>query len=270
MQKNPNSAGKKQKVLCARKMKNWDFCRRNFDHSLEVFRSKYLTKGGFHLKKVTKFFFCTQKIEKLSTSFVRVFLKVWKFSAQSREVKKHFLWKKYQIVFLRTYLAVLRKQPDYFCRNFDEKRSGSEKKNWRINKYKNVFLHIFNAFLKTLLRTFLPKPQNFKFTVRKKPKSLGRLYQNVFCTLKMKKWDFRRWIFAHSLEVFCSKERNEKIWNRYRSNLLRTYLAALRKQPDSFCRNFDKKRSGSEKKNGNQQKIRMFPSISSMQFWKHC
>ena len=74
-------------------MKNWDFCRRSFDHSLEVFRSKYLIKGTFHLKKNTKFFFCTQKMKNW-VLFGEVFLKVWKFSAQSRETKKHFLWEK--------------------------------------------------------------------------------------------------------------------------------------------------------------------------------
>ena len=54
VQKKPNSRRKKapKHSVRTKKKKNWDSCRRIFDHSLEVFRSEYMTKKTFQLEKL--------------------------------------------------------------------------------------------------------------------------------------------------------------------------------------------------------------------------
>ena len=110
-----------QSVLCTRKMKNCDFCRRSFDHSLEVFRSKYLTKGTFLLKKISKFFFAHNKW-KTQYFLEKFFSKSGSFPLKVENRKSIFSEKIYQIVLLRSLLAALTKQPQLFCPTFDKKK----------------------------------------------------------------------------------------------------------------------------------------------------
>ena len=120
-----------------------------------------------------KKYLCTQKMKNRFFSG-EVFLKVWEFSAQNREMKKHFLWKKYQIVLLRTYLAVLRKQPDFFCSNFDKKCSCSRENFEESRKNKYAVFPILDALSKTLLKTFLLEPEYLSLQSEKQPKSPGK------------------------------------------------------------------------------------------------
>ena len=115
-------------------------------------------------------------------------LKIWKFSAQKREMKKHFLWKKYQIVLLRRYLAVLRKQPEFFCPNFDKKCSRYSENFEETRKKKYAVFPILNALSKTLLKTFLLEPEYLSIQSKKQPKSPGKKPRCPLHTKNEKLW----------------------------------------------------------------------------------
>ena len=99
-----------------------------------------------HRKWKTEYFFSGEN-----------FLKVWKFSAQNREVKKHFLWKSYKIVLLSTSLAVLRKQPQLFWPTFDKKLSGS----------RNTLPHLECTF-KNTVENYSAEAQTFELKSKKR------------------------------------------------------------------------------------------------------
>ena len=86
---------KHQNFFCAQIMKNLDFCCRNFDHSMEVFRSRYMTRKTLHLKKYTKLFLCT------------IILKSWD--------QCQFFWIKLRENVVRSTRKLTRKLKLFFC-----------------------------------------------------------------------------------------------------------------------------------------------------------
>ena len=154
-------------------MKTWDFFRRSFDHCLEVFRSKYLTKGTFHLKETSKFFFCSQKMKNW-VLFGEVFPKVWKFSAQSRETKKDFLWEEKPNCSSAHVFSCFAKTTATFLPNIWQKR----------DQVPRTIFHTLNALLKTLLKTVLLKLKHSSSS----PKKLKSLVKNTKMSSAHKNW----------------------------------------------------------------------------------
>ena len=200
-----------KKIRVTRKNKNVLF--HNLMALLKTLMKIFLPKLGYLRPQSIKSLFLWKKRTKKSTGYEKwktekllgeKLLKIWKFSAQKREMKKHFLWKKYQNVLLRTYLAVLRKQPELFCPNFDKKCSRSRENFEESRKNKYAVFPILNALSKTLLKTFLLEP-DYLSKQSKNGLNLRENNQSVRCTRKMKNCDFCRRSFDHSLEVFRSK-----------------------------------------------------------------
>ena len=103
---------------------------------------------------------------------------------------------------------------DFFCPIFEKKCSSAEKKTWVTKKNTNVLFHILNALLKTLLKFFLPKPEDLSLLPQKKHVSLRKTCQNAICTRKMKNWDNSRRSFVQSLKVSCSKYHERNFFTR--------------------------------------------------------
>ena len=96
--------------------------------------------------------------------------------------------KRYQIVLLRTYLVVLRKQREFFGPNFDKKSSGSENEIEEGRKQERCLPHL-ECTLQVSWKRLL-KPGAFNRTFRKKPLTLGEKYEKGLCTRKKTNADF--------------------------------------------------------------------------------
>ena len=113
------------------------------------------------------------KNEKQSIFFGEVFLKVWKFSAQNREMKKHFLWKKYQIVLLRTYLPVWENNRHFFAQTLTKNAHVLGKILRNPEKRSTLSSPSWMHFRKHL-KIFLLEPEYLGLQSKKQPKSPGK------------------------------------------------------------------------------------------------
>ena len=104
--------------------------------------------------------------------FGEIFLKVWKFSTQKRELKKTFsLEKSTKTLFCTRLLAFLfryfEKLAEFFWPKHRQKCSSSEKKNKKRWKSNIFVFHILHGLSETLLKSFLLQPGIFELTVQK-------------------------------------------------------------------------------------------------------
>ena len=163
------------------------------------------------VKKVPKII-CTQK-RKIEDFFGEVFLKVWKFAAQSTKLKKPSPSEKStKTLFCTRILLCWENCRIFFCSILDKKCSGSSKKISVTKKNKNVLFHALNTLLETLLKIVLPKLERLS-SQSKKPKSLRKKFQIVLWMRKLKHWDFCWRSFAQSLDVFRSKYMTKKTFH---------------------------------------------------------
>ena len=124
--------------------------------------------------------------------FGEVFLKVWKFSAQSRETKKHFLWEKMAKCSSAQVFCCVEKSAEFFAQSSTNYSQVPREKNRVTRKNKNVLFLNLQALLKTLMKIFLPKleylrPQSIKSLFLWKKKN-----QKVHWIRKMKNWETSR------------------------------------------------------------------------------
>ena len=121
---------------------------------------------------------------KCCSKFGGLLLKVEKWKSLSSA-------KRYQIVLLRTYLAVLRKQREIFGPNFDKKAQVPRKKFRKEKKTRTLSSTSWMHFARLCWKLLL-KPGAFNRTFRKKPLTLGEKYENGLCIRKKTNADFCR------------------------------------------------------------------------------
>ena len=173
-------------------------------------------KPNFRRKKAPKFPLHTKKMKNWVV-FWRVFLKGWKFSAQKRKSKSIFSWKRYQILLLRTYLAFLRKELEFFFPKIDIKSSISTQKSWGIKKKPGRCLPRLDCTFESTVENISGKPWKVRLTVQNNHNFLGK---NV--TKKSsahKNWKTRTFVEDFSIIVWKFPARgtwfkNRCIWKR--------------------------------------------------------
>ena len=127
--------------------------------------------------------------------------------------------KRYQIVLLRTYLAVLRKQPEFFGPNFDKKCPGSEKENEEGRKTKTLSSTTWMHFAKHCWK-LLRKPGAFNRTFRKNAFNSGEKIRKWTLHKKKDECRFLSENFALSSKVSCSKHKINKLFRLGRNATL--------------------------------------------------
>ena len=184
---------------------------------------------------------CTRKMKNWGF-FGEVFLKVWKFSAQSTKLKKKLFRKKYQNVVLHTYFTVLKKLPEFFCPISEKNCSSAEKKTWVTKKNKNVLFHVLNAFLKTLLKIFRPKLGELSLLSEKIVYLWGK---GAKMPSAHEKWKIEIFLAEVLLKAWnfpaqSTMKENFSLGKSYRVVPLRTYFAFFRSVPGIFNSNWEK------------------------------
>ena len=131
--------------------------------------------------------FCGKKVPKTllrtkneKTYFGRVLLE------EQKRKKNIVSGKRYQIAFLHSYFALLRRLPKCFCPKIDKKCLRSKIKKDEPRENKNAVFHILIALLKTPLKTFLLRPRTLQRTVREKTYISAE--KNTKMTSAHKKW----------------------------------------------------------------------------------
>ena len=146
-----------------------------------------------------------------------IFLKGWKISAQKRKWKSIFSGKRYQILLLRTYLAFLRKELEFFFPKIDIKSSISTQKFWGIKKKPGRCLPRLECTFESTVENISGKPWKVRLTVQNNHNFLGK---NV--TKKSsahKNWKTRTFVEDFSIIVWKFPARgtwfkNRCIWKR--------------------------------------------------------
>ena len=99
--------------------------------------------------------------------FAEVFLKVWRFSAQSRAMKKHYLCKKIPNCSSVHVFSCFEKITATFCPIFDKKAQVPSKKKWLIKKKQKRSLPHLEYNSKKTVENCSAEAQTFKLTIQK-------------------------------------------------------------------------------------------------------
>ena len=171
----------REKIRVNRKNKNVLF--HTLKALLKTLMKTFLPKLGYLRPQSIKSLFLWKKRTKKSTGYEKwktekllgeKLLKIWKFSAQNREIKKAFSLKKIPNCSSAHVFSCFEKTTGIFCPNFDKRCSRSRENFEESRKNKYAVFPILNALSKTLLKTFLLELEYLGIQSKKQPKSPGK------------------------------------------------------------------------------------------------
>ena len=150
---------------------------------------------------------------KCCSKFRGLLLKVEKWKSLSSA-------KRYQIVLLRTYLAVLRKQREFFGPSLDKKSSGSEKEIEEGKKQERCLPHLECTLQGSWKRLLKPGAFNRTFRIPKKAFNSGGKVRKRILHKKKDECRFLSENFAPNRKVSCSKHKINKLFRLGRNATL--------------------------------------------------
>ena len=172
----------------------------------------------------------------------KLFSKAERFPPKVEKWKSIFSGKRYQIDLLRTYLAVLRKEPEFSGTNLDKKCSDSKETFWGIKEKPGRCLPRLECTFEITLEKWSAKAQMFKLTVQKKPKSLVKRNKKSSALKKWKTEFFLKKIFSEFDRFPPELEKWHSIFSGKRCQIffLPKYFAAFRNVPSFFAQSSTK------------------------------